>query len=477
MAGATTPFCQRKVCHTTCLATTNQTAMNASWVKYLPGFIRTRLESRRGLQAIIGNTGWLFADKILRMGVGLVVSVWIARYLGPEQYGLWNFAIAFAALFGAFAALGLDGVVVRELVKNPARQNELLGSAFVLKLAASACTLIMAIAAILLLRGTETFTLLLVALSATGYLFFAFNVVDLYFQAKVQSKYTVYAMNGAFAIGTVAKVILLLNEAPLIAFVWAGLAETAFSAVFLLVAYRVNHQSVRDWRMRADVATALLKDGWPLILSGLAILIYMRIDQIMIGQMLGDKEVGLFSAAARVSEVWYFIPVAIVSSVFPSVIAAKQLDEALYIRRLQRLYNLMVGISLAIAVFTTFFSEWIISLLFGANYMQAAGVLSIHIWGCIFVFLGVASGQWYLNENLQRFAFMMALLGMLVKLCLNYIMIPAYGIEGAAIATVISLIVATLILDFVHKKTRGMFWMKIKSIFFIFYYKSWRNLC
>lgn len=477
MADLHTPFCQRKVCHTTCLATTNQIVMNASWVKYLPGFIRTRLESRRGLQAIIGNTGWLFADKILRMGVGLIVSVWIARYLGPGQYGLWNFAIAFAALFGAFAALGLDGVVIRELVRNPARKNELLGSAFVLKLIGSVCALIMAIAAISFARSAETFTLWLVAISAAGYVFLSINVIDLYFQARVQSKFTVIAVNGAFAIATIAKIILLLNDAPLIAFVWAGSAETVLSSIFLLAAYRVNHQDIREWRFRGDVAIALLKDGWPLILSGLAILIYMRIDQIMIGQMLGDKEVGLFSAAARVSEVWYFIPVAIVSSVFPSVIAAKQLDEALYIRRLQRLYNLMVGISLAIAVFTTFFSEWIISLLFGANYMQAAGVLSIHIWGCIFVFLGVASGQWYLNENLQRFAFMMALLGMLVKLCLNYIMIPAYGIEGAAIATVISLIVATLILDFAHEKTRGMFWMKIKSIFFIFYYKNWRNLC
>ena len=455
----------------------NQTVMNASWVKYLPGIIRTRLESRRGLQAIIGNTGWLFADKILRMGVGLIVSVWIARYLGPVQYGLWNFAIAFAALFGAFAALGLDGVVVRELVKNPARKNEILGSAFVLKLIGSGCALIMAIAAISLARSGEMFTLLLVAISAAGYVFLSFNVIDLNFQAKVQSKFTVLAVNGAFAIATIAKIILLLNDAPLIAFVWAGSAETVLSSIFLLAAYRVNHQDIREWRFRADVATALLKDGWPLILSGLAIMIYMRIDQIMLGQMLGDKEVGLYSAAARISEVWYFIPVAIVSSVFPSVIAAKQLDEALYIRRMQQLYNLMVGISLAIAVPMTFFSEWAITLLFGANYTQAAGVLSIHIWGGIFVFLGVASGQWYLNENLQRLAFRMALLGVMVKLCLNYVMIPAYGIEGAAIATVISLIAAAYIFDFIHNKTRGMFWMKTKSLFFIFYRKTWRKLC
>lgn len=451
--------------------------MNASWVKLLPGFIRARLESRHGLQAIIGNTGWLFADKILRMGAGLIVSVWIARYLGPEQYGLWNFAIAFAALFGAFAALGLDNVVVRELVKNPARQNELLGSAFALKLAGSLCMLIMAIAAISIARSGETFTLWLVAISAAGYVFLSINVIDFYFQAKVQSKFTVIAVNGAFAIATVAKIALLLVEAPLIAFVWAGSAETALSAIFLLAAYHINRQDIRKWRFRADVAVALLKDGWPLILSGLAIMIYMRIDQIMIGQMLGDKEVGLFSAAARISEVWYFIPVAVVSSVFPSVIAAKQLEEALYLRRLQRLYNLMVVISLAIAIPTTIFSGWIINLLFGENYIGAAGALSIHIWGGIFVFLWVACGQWYLSENLQRIAFMMALLGILVKLGLNYVMIPAYGIEGAAMATVISLVAATYIFDFIHRKTRGMFWMKTRSIFFILNYKNWRNLC
>ena len=294
--------------------------MNASWIKFVPRFIRVRLEGRHGLQAALSNTGWLLADKILRMSVGLFVWVWIARSLGPEQFGLWNFVTAFTALFCAFATLGLDGIVVRELVKNPERQNDLLGSAFVLKFIGGVISLLIALLAISLVRSGETLTLWLVGLSAAGFIFQSVNVIDFYFQAKVQSRYTVYAASGAFVLMTLVKIFLLLTSAPLIAFAWAGLGEIALTAIFLLVAYRFNHHNMREWRYDGRVARELLRASWPLILSGLAIMIYMRIDQIMIGQMLGDKEVGLYSAAVRISEVWYFIPMAIVSSVFPAII-------------------------------------------------------------------------------------------------------------------------------------------------------------
>ncbi len=446
--------------------------MNASWVKYLPRFIREKLESRHGLQAILANTGWLFADKILRMGVGLFVGVWIARYLGPEQFGLWNFAMAFAALFGAFATLGLDGIVVRELVKNPERQNELLGSAFALKLIGGAVTLLIALIAISLVRSGDALTLWLVGLSAAGFIFQSVNVIDFYFQAKVQSRYTVYAANGAFVLMTLVKIALLLTSAPLIAFAWAGLGEIALTAIFLLAAYRFNHHNMREWRYDGRVARELLKASWPLILSGLAIMIYMRIDQIMIGQMLGDKEVGLYSAAVRISEVWYFIPMAIVSSVFPAIIAAKQQNETLYLQRLQKLYDLMVMLALSVAIPLTFLSDWLIVALFGEAYLHAGSILAIHVWGGVFVFLGVASGKWFLTENLLRFAFYRTLLGVLLNIGGNYVLIPLYGIAGAAVATIISQSAATYFFDIVNAKTRKMFWMKTKSIFFINSFKG-----
>ena len=437
--------------------------MNSTWLKYLPAYLQTKLVGRHGLQAILGNTGWLFADKIIRMGVGLFVGVWVARYLGPEQFGLWSYATAFTALFGAFASLGLDSIVIRELVKYPGRQNELLGSAFVLKLFGGVLTLLIAIVAISLVRSGEANTLWLVGISAAGFIFQSVNVIDFYFQAKVRSKYTVYAANGAFALMTIVKIVLLLNSAPLIAFAWAGLAEIIFTSIFLMLAYRINHQGIRGWRFRPNVASALLKDSWPLILSGIAIMIYMRIDQIMIGQMLGDKEVGLFSAAVRISEVWYFIPLAIVSSVFPSIIEAKQQSEALYLQRLQKLLNFMSLIGLGMAILMTFTSHIVVQLLFGAAYAEASTVLAIHIWAGIFVALGVVSGSWLTVENLQKYSFYRTLNGAVANVLLNFLLIPKYGINGAAAATVLSYGISVFSIG-IYLSCREVFFMMCLSV-------------
>lgn len=438
--------------------------MNAKWVKYLPRSVRSKLAGRRGLQAVIGNTGWLIADKVIRLGVGLFVSVWIARYLGPAQFGLWSFAMAFAALFGAFATLGLDGIVVRELVKTPERQNELMGSAFALKLAGGVATLLLAVGAMALVRPGERLTLLLVALSAAGFIFQSMNVVDFYFQARVQSRYTVYAANAAFILMTLTKIALLMLSAPLVAFALAGLGEAILTALFLLIAYRLNHHRSSAWRYRTSVAVELLKHSWPLILSSLAIMVYMRIDQIMIGQMLGDKEVGLFSAAVKISEVWYFVPTAIVSSVFPAIILAKQQNEELYLGRLQRLYDLMVILALSIAIPLTIFSDELMSFLFGSAYQSAGSVLALHIWGGIFVFLGVASSQWYLAENLQTIAFSRAVVGAVVNILLNLVLIPSHGLIGAAVATIFAQLVAAYLFDGLSNRTRPQFWAKTNAL-------------
>lgn len=440
--------------------------MNASWLKFLPIYIRTKLEGRHGLQAIIGNTGWLFADKVLRMGVGLVVGVWMARYLGPDQFGLWNFAIAFTALFGAFATLGLDGIVVRELVKNPERQHEILGSAFALKLIGGAIALSTTIFAISLVRNGETLTLYLVGLSATGFIFQSMNIIDFYFQAKIQSKYTVYASNGAFILMTMVKVSLLLTSAPLIAFAAVGLGEIILTAFFLMGVYQVKHRNILSWKYDGKLARELLQSSWPLIFSGLAVVIYMRIDQIMIGQLLGDRQVGLYSAAARISELWYFIPTAIVASVFPSIIEAKSYSETEYYKRLQKLFDLMVVLGFLIALPMSFMSNWCVTILYGDEYKDAANVLSIHIWSGVFVFLGVASSRWFIIENLQRYYLYRTLTGAILNIILNIILIPIYGISGAAWATLFSQAIASVFFNVFSGWTRRIFQMQMKSILF-----------
>jgi len=441
------------------------TQIRSRWLRYLPAVLRNRIEHRRNLQAIFSNIGWLFADKVIRMGVGLFVGVWIARYLGPEQFGLWSFTTAFVGLFGVFATLGLDSIVVRELVKNPERQNAILGSAFVLKLIGALITLLLVTLAISFLRNGETLAFWLVAISAAGYIFQSINVIDFYFQAILKSKYTVYATNGAFLIVTFIKIILLLTEAPLIAFAWVGFVEIVLTSFFLLLAYQANNHNVRKWYFNGQVALELLKTSWPLILSGIAIMIYMRIDQIMIGEIIGDKAVGLFSAAVRISEVWYFIPIAIVNSVFPAIVKSKELSEDIYYSRLQKLFNFMAWLGIAVAVFTSFCAGFVVNLLFGAEYVDATNVLVIHIWTGIFVALGVSSLGWFNIENLQKIFLYKTVVGGVVNVGLNLILIPRFGINGAAFATVISQLLASVIFNGFFRKTRRIFFMQLNFIF------------
>ncbi len=439
--------------------------MNEILIKALPSFVKNRLEGRPFLKKILDNFGWLFLDKIVRMGLGVLVGAWIARYLGPEQFGLWNYAIAFTALFGAVATLGLDSIVVRELLKHPDNERVLLGSAFGLRLIGGILTVLITLEAVFLMRSGETLMFWVVGLSAAGFIFQSLNVVDFYFQSRVQSKYTVFATNAAFIIVTLARVGLLLNHAHLIAFVWAGLMEVAITSLFLLRAYQHNHNTIRSWRFESKVAKQLLKDSWPLALSSIAIMIYMRIDQVMLGEMLGNEAVGIFSAAVRISEVWYFIPMAIASSVFPAVIRLKEENSHRYQVKLQRYFDFMAAIGIVVAVTMTILSGNIIGLLYGPAYAGSSNILSLHIWAGIFVSLGVAGGSWFVAENLQKYTFYRTLAGGIVNIVLNLYLIPTLGAKGAAISTIISQAVASVFFNGINSLTRPVFIMQLKALF------------
>ena len=418
--------------------------MNADWLRYLPDVLHKKLDGRRDFQAIIGNAGWLLVDKIIRLGLGLFVGTWIARYLGPKQFGLLSFATAFVTLFGALATLGLDGIVIRELVKGPTRNHEILGTAFTLKLTGGAITVMITLLSIFLVRGKETLILWLVGLSASVLIFQSVNVIDFYFQANVQSRYTVYAANLAFILITMTKVALLLLAAPLIAFAWAALGEAALTAAFLLVIYRANCHDVTTWRYDGSVARQLLKDSWPLLLAGLAVMVYMRLDVVMLQQMAGDREVGVYAAATRISEVWYFLPALLVASVAPSLIKCHRTDPDLFTVRFRRLYFVLVWLAVGLSVPLSLASGWIIRVLYGVQFNGAAPVLAIHFWASVAVFLGVASSQYLLVEQLQTISFYRTLIGVICNIILNLVLIPRFGATGAALATVVSYSIATV---------------------------------
>lgn len=430
----------------------------------LPAFIHRRIAHRPNLVKIVDNIGWLFVDKVLRMGVGLFVGVWVARYLGPEQFGLLSFATAFVGLFGAIAGLGLQGIVVRDIVRDPSRKEDTLGTAALLQFIGGLLAYGLILATIFWLRPDDALAKALVAILGSTMLFKASEVAVYWFESQVLSKYTVWVQNGSFLVFATIKVVLILNNAPLIAFASVIMAEALMVALLMLVMLGLRGPRLRHLRITLARAKGLLADSWPLLLSGIAIVIYMKIDQIMLGQMVGDEAVGIYSAAVRISEVWYFIPTMIVGSVFPAILEAKKRSEAQYYQRLQHLYDLMVWLSVAVALPMTFLSTPIVTLLFGESFSASGTVLAIHIWASVFVFLGVASGKWFLAENRLMLSFYRAALGAVVNIILNFLLIADYGPVGAAVATVISQATAAFLFDAVQPVTREMFLMKIKSM-------------
>jgi PST family polysaccharide transporter len=437
--------------------------LNLQVLRWMPASFRARLEGDSSLVKMVRNTGWLFLDRLVRLGFGMVVGVWVARYLGPEQFGTFAYVQAVIALFLSFSTLGLDQIVVREVVKDLGDKARILGTTLALRLVGSLFALAASILVVVLSRPGDHLTHLLAAIMGSATIFQAFDTVDLWFQSQVQSKYSVLVKNSAFIVMALVKVGLILGGASLVAFAWATLGEAALGAYLLLTVYRWRQGDLGTWRADKDSATTLMRDGWPLIFSGLTVMVYMRIDQIMLGQLGGNKALGVFTAASRLSEVWYFVPVALVSTVMPGFVAAKQVSEMVYYEKLLKFFKLNVALALAIVLPVTLLSSRIVSFLYGSAYQGAGAILAVHIWGALFVFLGMAQHPWFIVENLTKRALARTLGGALVNIALNLILIPRIGGLGAAYASLAAQLSSNLLMNFFDRRTRPLFWILMRS--------------
>lgn len=435
-----------------------------TWTRYLPAPLRDRLEGRPNLWRILTNIGWLFGDRILRLGVGLVIGVWVARYLGPESFGLLNYALAYVGLFLPFAVLGFDQIIVRELVNQPDRTYETLGSVFWAKLLAGTVTYGLAVGIIFVLKPNDSSLPILVILTGTILVFQAFDTVDFWFLSQIRSKYSVVARNTSFLVVSAVRLILLLTAAPLIAFAGAVALEALLTAIALVAVYRLSGEHLRAWRITRDRAGALIRTSWPLLLTNVAIAIYMRVDKVMLGEMRGDVEVGIYSAALRLSEVWYIIPAAIVTSVSAAVAIAKKTDEVQYRRRVQQLLNVMAIAGYAVAIPISLLSGPIIALVYGPQFADAGPTLAIHIWAAVFVNLGGAHSLWLINEGRTGYFSVSTAIGAVMNVALNLVLIPHYGSVGAAIATLVSYGVTVAGISLIYKPTRPLGQMILKAM-------------
>lgn len=392
------------------------------------------------MRQVVMNTSWLFADRAIALLVGLFLGAWLARYLAPAQFGQYNYAVAFSALFAPLASLGLASPTIRELVRTPTYKGTILGTVFVLQLIAGTLSFVIAVAGGHLLHRYDALTGTLITILSAGVIFQAVtNTIDCWFQSQVQSKYMVWARNTALLLTAATQVVLILIEASLITFAIASLAQLAICAVAAGIAYGANKQQMHTWRYSTQWARSLLATSWPLAISGVAVVVYMRIDLLMLGRMTGEESLGVYSVAVRLSELWYFLPVAVATSVFPSIVRSRETQPVrVYLRRLQLFYDISAIIAYSITVPCALLASPIINWLFGPAYQGAGPILSIRIWAFLFVSVGVARNQYLYAEKMTRFAMAATILGAISNITLNLILIPTHGALGAAWATLIS---------------------------------------
>lgn len=421
----------------------------------------------KGFKRYFANISWLFAGKVFNMAVAFLIGIFVIRYLGPKNYGLFSYAKSFVGLFSFFVTLGLGGIVVRNMVKDHQNTYQLLGTAFILKLCGALCGFGI-VSIVILFTSNDSFINLIMFIIAFAMIFGSLNVIDFYFTANVLSKFVIWVNTVILIISSCIKLYFIYIKAPLLYFVLLVLGDSLMFAIGLIVVFSSQKMSIARWKFDKKLSLELLKDSWPLLLTSVVATLHLKIDQVMIKEMMDTASVGNYAAAVKLSEAWYFVPSIILGSLFPAIVNAKKVNETLYYNRLQKLYDLMTILAISVAIAVTFLAHPIINLIYGNAYSQAGTVLIIHIWSAVSIFVAIVMVKWFLVENLQKYTLFMHLIGVLLNISLNLILIPVYGINGAAFTTLISYFGITVITPLLFPKIRKGLFMVFISYLHIF---------
>lgn len=398
-------------------------------------------------------------EKVIGLGLAFVATVFVARHLGPEDFGSLAYALSLAALFAAAGHMGLQGLVVREIVKDETGRAETLGTSALLKLLGMGAGYLVLLTYAVAYEGLGSTEYYLIAIAGAALLFRPLDVVDFWFQAFVQARYAAIARVSSHVVATAFKLGLVFAGSGLVYFATAQVLQAVVAALLLLLFFRLKAElRLAHWRFSWSRAKALLSQGWLIYLGSVFAVIYLKVDLVMLRWLADTQEVGQYAVAAQLSEAWYFVPTAIVASFFPKLIKLREQDEALFYRRLQQLFDVLFMIGLVVAVAMTVAAPWIIALFFGPEYAASASILVIHIWAAIFIFMRAAFSKWILIENALYFSLLTQGLGALANVLLNYLLIPMHGGIGAAYATLFSYATASFFALFFYQRTRTVFW-------------------
>lgn len=433
----------------------------------LPGKDRSE-----GFLKYFRNTSWLFVDKVVRLGAVLITSIFVTRYLGPELFGQLNYASAFVGIFFALTSMGLDDILIRDIVRRPDRRDQLMGTAAIIKLG-GAVVLFITVMALAFAKQMDRTTIMMVFLIAAAEFLKPFVVVEQYFYSQVKGRTAAQVNMITVIIASLFRLGLILLHAPLVWFAWAYIVEMGVSAIGFLIAYRRDGSTWKSWRYSRGTALYLLRQSWPLVIYGLALYVQAKIDQVMIGDILrktlGEKgalvEVGQYSAALKMIEALGFVPGIVVASLAPAITRARSMDRKLYEERLVNQYRLMFILFLVVSVPLYLVAEPAMVLLFGEEFRMAGYLLSLFAIRLFFTNMGVAKSSFITNESMFKYSLVTAVVGASLNIAMNYLLIPTYQSIGAIWAMIGSFFVSIFLVDLFFKEARPNFGWMMKGIF------------
>lgn len=419
----------------------------------------------KGLKRYLFSTSWLFIEQCLRFLAGLLVGIWVARYLGPSDFGILNYIMAFIALFATISKLGLDDIILRDISNNATdKHDELLGTFFWMKVAAS-CLVIFLLFAFLIYTNTLNISNHYIVVIFISVFFQSFEVIFIYFQAQVLGKMAAISKLSQLFISSLLKIFLILYEADLFWFISLLAFDFVSLAIIYVYSFKLHKNLTFFTKFNLDSSKNLLIESIPLLCSSVFVIMYMRIDQIMIFNMVDENELGIYSAASRLSEALSFIPIIMTASFMPAILNAKKISNDLYIERLTILYSFLAWSALIIILGIILFSSEIVNILFGAAYSNAHEILVILSFNSLGIFVGLLSIKQLVAEKLGNIILIKSIISVVLNILLNLKLIPVYGGYGAAIASFISQFAAVFLYDFLDPRMHNQLKMKIKAIF------------
>jgi len=407
---------------------------------------------------VVTNVSWLVWEKVFQLTISFFLSAWIARYLGPEKLGVLSNILAFMALLSPLATLALDNIAIERIIDDESKKDTILGTSFLMKVLGTLIFILASVILVTVAYPSNTEMTIFMFIASFGLLFRTVETVDFWFQANVNSKYSVITRNLVFAISSVIRVILVLNNASLLWFVVVVLIEALVSGVGMFVAYKISGNKFSLWKFDKVLGIEMLKESWPLIISGLAVGVFLKVDQLFIGRIWGSGELGVYSVAVKFTELWNFIPSAIVISVFPFIIRARKDGSAKVKQLLFILYAVLLVFSCAVGIFFLLFSGFVVNFFYGEQYLRIAPVLQVYIWTLLFSAFGTANARYLIMIKKTGFSLFVTIIGALIAYASSYYFVRFYGIMGGALASLLSYgVVALLPIIYVVIRSKKIF--------------------